>query len=528
MMNGRMEERRAFVAEVDVLHASEPAPRRLWGNNLSEKGMFLKGCLAFRKGQRLSLRFDLKGQEIFVRSAEVIWIRENIDGKEPAGIGLHFNDIDVASRETIRTYVMETDLDTSPPTMSATQQSVVVSKVTQVPPPRPGFAASLLPLKTPRPVTMRPQHRSVVQNLSHAVTLLRRAPQLSTPPQNRSYLSFLEPSASELLEARSERETRVSRPQPADDDDDMLFSDASPSLYEQETAILNGARPQGEQWSFDDQPSGLRALDGKDEDVEQSVAKREAPEEPAFLHYAKEVKKEQLFEHGDLSAAALPKAYERRAQLRRQKKLAHLRDIAFLLVMGLAGYFLQAHFWGNQGEPDYPTIQSSRQEPEATKSNLPTPVARETKAAPDNAQLMNKPAVSVSPPKAIPAVAPSLEDIPARSEKSAGLKIEKQSGKILYEPSIKTEWGRTHIGIQGGKVVRSFGLIRPPRVVVDLEGASHPGNLTFKVQRDGIEKIRIGRPDGKLVRIVILTKGTRKPREISSLKRKNKLSIAWK
>ena len=86
MMNGRMEERRAFVAEVDVLHASEPAPRRLWGNNLSEKGMFLKGCLAFRKGQRLSLRFDLKGQEIFVRSAEVIWIRENIDGKEPAGM----------------------------------------------------------------------------------------------------------------------------------------------------------------------------------------------------------------------------------------------------------------------------------------------------------------------------------------------------------------------------------------------------------------------------------------------------------
>ena len=196
-----------FVAEVDVLHASEPAPRRLWGNNLSEKGMFLKGCLAFRKGQRLSLRFDLKGQEIFVRSAEVIWIRENIDGKEPAGIGLHFNDIDVASEGNDSNLRDETDLDTSPPTMSATQQSVVVSKVTQVPPPRPGFAASLLPLKTPRPVTMRPQHRSVVQNLSHAVTLLRRAPQLSTPPQNRSYLSFLEPSASELLEARSERDS---------------------------------------------------------------------------------------------------------------------------------------------------------------------------------------------------------------------------------------------------------------------------------------------------------------------------------
>ena len=38
--------------------------------------------------------------------------------------------------------------------------------------------------------------------------------------------------------------------------------------------------------------------------------------------------------------------------------------------MGLAGYFLQAHFWGNQGELNYPTIQSSRQEPEATKSEF--------------------------------------------------------------------------------------------------------------------------------------------------------------
>jgi hypothetical protein len=56
MISGRMEERRAFVAEVDVLHAGEPAPRRLWGSNLSEKGMFLQGLCGFRKGQRLSLR----------------------------------------------------------------------------------------------------------------------------------------------------------------------------------------------------------------------------------------------------------------------------------------------------------------------------------------------------------------------------------------------------------------------------------------------------------------------------------------
>ncbi len=526
MMNGRMEERRAFVAEVDVLHASEPAPRRLWGNNLSEKGMFLQGGLIFRQGQRLSLRFDLRGHEIFVRAAEVIWVREDDEGQDPTGIGIHFNDIDPDAREIIRTYVLETDLDTSPPDMNDKQQNVLVSKITQVPSPRPGFAASLLPLKSPRPVTMRPTHRSVVQNLSHAVTLLRRAPQLSVPPTHKSFLSFLEPSESELYEARSQQETQVSRQQVNLTQNDMLFSDESPSLYEQETAVLEGVKSGlKNQWEFDDQPSGLRALDGKDEDAHQSAVKRQAPEEPAFLHYAKEVKKEQLFEHGDLSAAALPKAYERRAQLRRQKKMAHLRNITFWVAMGLVGYYLQSHFLGSIGEQDFPSVSKPPQQEVIVKQKeiLAEPVIKETAS---KADLMNKPTAVAK--KVLPAAKASVEDISTQADLTHNHRIEKTSGKMFYKPSLKTEWGRAHIGIKGGKVVRSFGLIRPPRVVVDLEGAKHPGNLTFKVQKDGIEKIRIGRPDGKLVRIVILTKGTRKPREISSLKRKDKLSIAWK
>ena len=125
-----------------------------------------------------------------------------------------------------------------------------------------------------------------------------------------------------------------------------MLSDASPSLYEQETAILNGARPQGEQWSFDDQPSGLRALDGKDEDVEQSVAKREAPEEPLFCITPKRLKSSCL--SMGLSAAALPKAYERRAQIRRQKKLAHLRYRLFV-GNGLSRLFLAGAFLGQSG-----------------------------------------------------------------------------------------------------------------------------------------------------------------------------------
>ena len=237
------------------------------------------------------------------------------------------------------------------------------------------------------------------------------------------------------------------------------------------------------------------------------------------------MKKEQLFEHGDLSAAALPKAYERRAQLRRQKKMAHLRNIAFWVVMGLVGYYLQGHFLGSMGEQNFPSISTPTPKEVVVdqKKSAAEPIKKETAS---KANLMNEPNPVAK--KVVPAAKASLEDIPVQVDAVQNHRIEKTSGKMFYKPSVKTEWGRAHIGIEGGKVVRSFGLIRPPRVVVDLEGARHPGNLTFKVQSDGIEKIRIGRPDGKLVRIVVLTKGTRKPQDISSLKRKNKLSIAWK
>ena len=102
-----------------------------------------------------------------------------------------------------------------------------------------------------------------------------------------------------------------------------------------------------------------------------------------------------------------------------------------------------------------------------------------------------------------PKTAKPAEKAASSSKKAVAFPVEKISGKQFYSPTIETEYGRLHLGLRGGKVVRKFGLIRPARVVVDLKGAQHPGNVTYGVGQHGIKKIRIGRPDGQLVRIVI-------------------------
>ncbi|GEM_PF-5611391 len=534
MLNGRAEERRAFVAEVDVLHAGRPAPKRLWGKNLSEKGMFLQVGHGFRVGQRLSLRFDLNGTEVHIPSAEVVWVRSQKEGVLEAGAGLRFEDIKPADREKMRTYILETDVDSGlPGALKESVKPVSVSDITEVPQTRAGFAASLLPLKSPRPVTMRPSHRSVVPNLTHAVTLLRKGPVLSTPPVHPSMHSFLEPRESELRNAKA-----VTTPQtdvPENNtlvNSDQLFSDESPSLYEQETAILNnGVTPMGS-LAFEDQPPGLRALDGQEHPTKNESRSRKEPEEPAFLHYAKDIKKEQRFEAGDLSAVDLPNASPRQAIYRRKKKTSPLISTFFFVVMAGVGFFL---LWRPSPptayEFDVPSEKGTQARLVLSEDGVVTQdTPAEKKTSPKTAPVV-VPSPTASTPKKVKTKteqpAPKAQDNNTDLAQAAPVEIEKVSGKKIYTPQLVTEYGRLHLGITGGKVVRSFGLIRPARVVVDLEGAKHPGNITFKVEKHGIKKVRIGRPDGRLVRVVIITEGERRPQAISSVKRKSKLSVAW-
>ncbi|MFZ9889219.1 MAG: PilZ domain-containing protein, partial [Myxococcota bacterium] len=108
MANSRLSSRASFLAEVDVLTVGGSLPRRVFGQNLSESGMFLEIPSCFRAGDRLSLRFDVHGEEVHVRAAEVVWVRSKDDsavGGASAGIGVRFLSVDVEARRVIRRYV---------------------------------------------------------------------------------------------------------------------------------------------------------------------------------------------------------------------------------------------------------------------------------------------------------------------------------------------------------------------------------------------------------------------------------------
>lgn len=93
---------------------------------------------------------------------------------------------------------------------------------------------------------------------------------------------------------------------------------------------------------------------------------------------------------------------------------------------------------------------------------------------------------------------------------------------------VKVEWGRVTLPLEGGRIARTFTLNGPPRVVVDLEGASAPTRIEHKIGEKGIERIRMGRPDAKHLRVVIELGGKRKPKRPSTLMRDGELAIAWR
>lgn len=106
--NARQTDRAPFFTEIDVLSAGALVPRRLWGADVSEAGMFLQTTHPFRVGDRVALRFDVDDHEVHVRAAEVMWVRPfepiSVDGRVP-GIGLRFVTLDPPARAALRRLV---------------------------------------------------------------------------------------------------------------------------------------------------------------------------------------------------------------------------------------------------------------------------------------------------------------------------------------------------------------------------------------------------------------------------------------
>jgi uncharacterized protein (TIGR02266 family) len=137
MPNARLNDRAPFFAEVDVLAAGTPSPRRVWGTDVSETGMFIQTTHPFRVGDRVSLRFDCATTPVHVRAAEVMWVRPfepiSVDGSMP-GVGVKFVALDPPTRAALRRFVAPHLVDTTLPETPAQSLESLPPPVASLPP----------------------------------------------------------------------------------------------------------------------------------------------------------------------------------------------------------------------------------------------------------------------------------------------------------------------------------------------------------------------------------------------------------
>lgn len=189
MQTARLAERAPFSARVDVVPHGTPTALSVWCQDLSETGMFVQTTEAFMVGDLLSLRFEVDGQPVHIRAAEVVWIRRfepiNVDGRLP-GLGLRFVSIDPPARAAMRRAVQRGRPDAVQATMRRAKKS------TSSPPAVAPAAESAEPaLPTPM-LTLPPLSRSIIEqsgarDLEDTQDLLPPAALHRTPPDGVTF-----------------------------------------------------------------------------------------------------------------------------------------------------------------------------------------------------------------------------------------------------------------------------------------------------------------------------------------------------
>jgi Tfp pilus assembly protein PilZ len=189
MQTARLAERAPFSARVDVVPHGTPTALSVWCQDLSETGMFVQTTESFMPGDLLSLRFEVDGQPVHVRAAEVVWVRRfepiNVDGRLP-GLGLRFVSIDPPARAALRRAVQRGRPEVVQATMSRAKKS------TSSPPAMAPTGESAGPaLPTPM-LTLPPLSRSIIEasgarDLEDTQDLLPPAALHRTPPDGVTF-----------------------------------------------------------------------------------------------------------------------------------------------------------------------------------------------------------------------------------------------------------------------------------------------------------------------------------------------------
>ncbi len=467
MPNARLSERAPYFAEVDVVAAGLPAPRRLWGSDVSETGIFLQTTQPFRVGDRVSLRFDVDTHEVHVRAAEVMWVRPfepvSVDGNMP-GVGLKFVALDPPARAALRRFVQPQLADTQPE-----------SEPAALPPP----VASLPPITGS--ILAETGRGRVTTDDMFAVSL----PPFSQPPLNLS-LPEDEPLAVPE-EARVFRHTRpFGSPAPV-----TIGPTSTPPSFlvgwtfrrdpADETVI---AEADDAPASHDD--SAWRVADGVFD-----VTSEPPSADPELMH--------RELEEGSIALRHLPIAEERQPSPARKRPSRALPTALALLCAGTlvgSGIGFAGKRWQRMHTrgATVATAPPAPVSPERAAATAPRPVA-EVERELVQAQA---PATTAAPAKVAAAQKASAQQASAREETFAETVAPRDA---VHEASVK---------VGDARIVKVFTLTGPSRLVVDLEGGTLPkGTLE---PGGAVARIRFGHPKKGVSRVVVELDGERRAR----------------
>lgn len=506
MPNARTSERAPFMAQIDVLAAGATAPRRVWGSDVSEGGIFLQTTHPFRVGDRVSLRFDVDEHEVHVRAAEVMWTRPfepvTMRGQMP-GAGLKFVALDSEDRAALRRFVLPRLAAGSGSSRSDDAHDALAAA------PWAAGTADLQPgsmhhLLLDAHDTLEPNPAEVLDDG------LRTDP--SSPAVDDAPAGLERPAPVSLMPAWSD-EGRSSSLAPAPAlGIELQFDDDGPHGGSNLGADLRRSAPLR---SFDD--TVLAAL--RQDNL------LEAPEGvPVDL--------ERGFEEGSVSLQQLPVGDDR------ESGLGALRANRWLLPIsvGLLCAGLGIGVLGGQDLPTDPAHDLIGAASTAAESTTPpaagAPIAApadpiapvhvaEPAPAPVPAPMPAPMEASTPPATATEATAPALASAVERAAPAAttvraaeaepvpAVPVHNESAPTLTASRASVERSRHpraadlevhEVSVGEARVVRAFTLSEPPRLVVDLRGGALP--RTPPAAHGRVERIRLGTPAAQTQRVV--------------------------
>ena len=172
------------------------------------------------------------------------------------------------------------------------------------------------------------------------------------------------------------------------------------------------------------------------------------------------------------------------------------------------------------------TIETKAVETKTVEIKAVETKAVETKAVETKA--IETKVVEVKKPKSPEQVIAEFTNTSAIADKPK--KKEPLLANVITTPKVPKAPSKNTLSIDfpQGDIVKVFGLKNPSRVVIDLENAKLPQKQSYAVNKAGITRVRMGRPQPNTRRVVIELEQDAAPRGIKATISNQKISVSWR